>query len=442
MRVGAESGVRRLIILGSTGSIGVQTLEVVTHLNSLHARGEFPFRFEVVGLAAGRNADATLAQAMTHGVREVALADGKSCERVSAPPGVKVRSGADAAERLVREVECDMVVGAIVGAAGLSATLAAVERGTDVALANKETLVAAGSIVIETARKSGARLLPVDSEHSGVWQALAGATEKAHVAEALGTGHRALDASQGVARRPQASRLERQAALVPPCEVGADVSRVILTASGGALRNKTKEQVENATPEDALAHPTWNMGAKVTIDTASLTNKALEVIEAHWLFGLEADRIGVVVHPQSIIHAVVEFADGSSIAQMGVPTMCTPIQVAIAYPHRVSGKLGAVSLASASRLDFIEPDLGRFPALELGFRVAREGGTSGAVFNAANEAAVEAFLARKIPFGKIARLSRAAMDEIGVSEVRSLDDVYAADREARRFVGKALGIGH
>lgn len=393
---------RRLLILGSTGSIGVQTLDVVRHLNAAHARGEFPFRFEVAGLAAGRNADALIAQAMTHGVRRLALAEAPRGVP-DAPPGITIDTGADAAERLVRETPCDMVVGAMVGAAGLPATLAAVELGIDVALANKETLVAAGELVVAAATRSGARLLPVDSEHSGVWQCLAGASQ-----------------------------------LAPPFRAGPEIIRVILTASGGALRRLTREQMDAATPEQALAHPTWSMGAKVTIDSASLTNKALELIEAHWLFGLEADRLGVLIHPQSVIHALVEYADGSTIAQLGAPDMRTPIQVAVAHPHRVPGLIAHASLAQIARLDFEPPDPGRYPALAGGYRVIREGGTCGAIFNAANEAAVEAFLARRIPFGRIARLSAGAIDELGAAPIRALGDVLEADREARRYVSARL----
>jgi 1-deoxy-D-xylulose-5-phosphate reductoisomerase len=401
----------------------------VQHLNTLHARGGFPFRFEVVGLAAGRNADALFAQAMTHGVKRVALCEpAKGGAPISPPSGVTLMQGADAAERMVRETACDMVVGAIVGSAGLPAMLTAAEMGIDIALANKETLVAAGSLVVAACARSGVRLLPVDSEHSGVWQCLAGASA---VPPTCGSGQVGADA-RGSTDFAEPKSVARLAA--PPFVVGPDVSRVVLTASGGALRRMSREQMESATPEQALAHPTWSMGAKVTIDSASLTNKALEVIEAHWLFGLEAERIGVLIHPQSVVHALVEFADGSSIAQLGAPDMRTPIQIAIAHPDRVPGRVGHASLSRAGRLDFEEPDLERFPALSGGFRVVREGGTSGAIFNAANEAAVEAFLARKIPFGRIARLSAAAMDEIGSSSVRDLADALKADQEARRFV--------
>ncbi|HBS27961.1 MAG TPA: hypothetical protein DEB06_00580 [Phycisphaerales bacterium] len=226
--------------------------------------------------------------------------------------------------------------------------------------------------------------------------------------------------------------------LCPPCVLDDRVARVVLTASGGALRDRPRERVYHATPADALAHPTWSMGAKVTIDSASLTNKALEVIEAHWLFGLESARIGVLVHPQSIVHSFVEFADRSVIAQLGAPDMRTPIQYALSFPQRPPGCSRGLDWAALRRLDFDQPDLERFPALGLGFRVVDEGGTSGAVLNGANESAVEAFLAKRIPFGRIAELAAGAMDELGVSALRDLGDVFEADREARRFVGSRL----
>jgi len=395
---------RRIILLGSTGSIGVQTLDVLAHLNALNARGEYPQRFEVVGLAAGRNADALLAQVPGWGVRDIALANGNRGAPLSLP-GVRVRTGPDAAERLVREVECDVVLAAMVGFAGLPATLAAAELGRDVALANKETLVAAGELVVQTARRTGAKLLPVDSEHSAVWQCLASG---------------------------------RMGPVCPPCAIGSDVKRVILTASGGALRDRSKAEIARATPEDALAHPTWSMGAKVTIDTASLTNKALELIEAHWLFGLGTDRLGALVHPQSIVHSIVEFADESSIAQLGTPDMRTPIQVALCHPERVAGRAPAINWQALSRLDFRAPDLDRFPSLAHGFNVIDRGGTAGAVFNAANEKAVEAFLERKIPFGRIPELQSEALERVGVSPIRDLADALEADAQARRCVSLSL----
>lgn len=412
---------RRVIILGSTGSIGTQTLDVVAHLNRLAAGGS-GVRYEVVGLAGGENVKLLAEQARVFGVRDVAMASGR--RDVAAmfghePP--RLHQGPDAAEQLVRAVEADVVVAAIVGAAGLPATLAAVELGRDVALANKETLVAAGEVVVPTARASGSRLLPVDSEHSALWQAMQGP----------GPG------------------------MVPPMVCGAEVSRVVLTASGGALRHLSKAGAYNASVEQALAHPTWSMGAKVTLDSASLTNKAFEVIEAHWLFGLESRRIGVMIHPQSIVHSMVEYADGSVMAQLGSPDMRTPIQYALTYPGRPEGCSAKMDWSKLRALSFEEPDLERFPALRLAYRVIDEGGTSGAVFNAACEEATLVFMrsgegkalvgagdekpAAGIAFGRIPELAEEAMDAVGFSPLRGLADALAADAEARRFVRGRLG---
>ncbi len=393
---------RRLLVLGSTGSIGVQTLEVVAHLNALPDDAPAP-RYDVVGLAAGSKGEALFEQARAHRVRELALARGSGH---TAPEGASLRTGADAAERLVREVDADVVLAAMVGYAGLPATLAAVEAGRDVALANKETLVAAGSIVTEACARTGAALLPVDSEHAAVWQALA-------------------SRPAGPAR--------------PPFAVGADVERIILTASGGALRTRSREETYNASVEDALAHPTWDMGAKVTIDSASLTNKALELVEAAWLFGVGADRLGVLVDPASVVHAIVEYADGSSIAQLGAPDMKAPIQYALTHPDRPPGCAAKLRWDELGALELTPPDGDRFPALRLGYEVIRTGGTLGAVFNAANERAVEAFLERSIPFGRIGELVESAMREVGSSPVRALADVEEADAEARRAVASLLG---
>lgn len=408
---------RRIILLGSTGSIGRQTIDVVAGLNALAEKGEHDTRYQIVALAAGKDHDALLAQAASLDVRHAALASSPRLADTARGRGLNLREGLDSALRLVQEVECDIVLSAIVGSAGLPATLAAVEMGRQVALANKETLVAAGTLVVAAARRTGAGLMPVDSEHSAIWQCLA--------------GHHC--AVTGATKSPRAS-------LVPPLSLDGQVSRLILTASGGALRSRPKSEVYHATPDDALKHPTWSMGAKVTIDSASLTNKALEIIEAHWLYDLPASRIGALVHPQSIVHSFVEFVDGSVIAQLGSPDMRTPIQFALTFPAHATGRAPGLDLSSMSRLDFSPPDLDRFPALALGWRVIEEGGTSGAVFNAANEAAVEAFLARQIPFGRIAELSAQAMDELGVSPVRDLADVLAADAEARRFVRSQLGV--
>lgn len=417
---------KRIIILGSTGSIGTQTVEVVEHLNRLCDRGEHGTRYRVVGLAAGRNGGLLLEQGARLGVRDLALS---SPGDWAAAGGASLRVGPGAPERLVREVACDVVLAAMVGSAGLPATLAAVELGRDIALANKETLVAAGVLVVPAAVKSGSRLLPVDSEHCGVWQCLAG---------------------DGCGRAP-----------CPPLAAGAEVARVVLTASGGPFRTWERERIERATVQEALNHPTWSMGPKVTIDSASLTNKALEVIEAHWLFGLGAERIGVVVHPQSIVHALVEYSDGNVLAQLAPPDMRTPIQCALTWPGRAGGVSRKIDWRALGGLEFAEPDLERFPALGVGFEVVRRGGTAGAVFNAANEAAVEAFLSghdlgagagaatgraracppvRPIAFGRIAELSSRALEEVGVSALNSLDDAVRADAEARRFVERMLAV--
>ncbi len=392
---------RRIIILGSTGSIGTQTLEVVTHLNALHARGLFQHRVEVVGLAAGKGAALLSDQASAFGVREVAIAEGNGVEI----PGVHVRRGTDAAERLVREVECDVVLAAIVGSAGLPATLAAVQLGRDVALANKETLVAAGSLVVPASHQSGAKLLPVDSEHAAVWQCL-----------------------QGFCEAPALKQ--------PP----RSVRRVILTASGGPFRTATSQQIAGATREQALKHPTWTMGAKVTIDSASLMNKALEIIEAHWLFALPGENIEAAVHPQSAAHAIVEFEDASMVAQLATPDMRGPIQTALTWPSRVASLVKPMPIGSGPMsLQFEAPDLQRFPLLATAYRAIREGGTSGAILNAANEEAVLAFLRDDaMRFGRISELVLDAIDAVSTSPLKSLDDALDADRRARAVVRDRL----
>jgi 1-deoxy-D-xylulose-5-phosphate reductoisomerase len=390
---------RRLIILGSTGSIGTQTLEVVEHLNALHDAGRSDVRYRVVGLAAGRNVPRLLEQAARFDVPRVAIADGDAVS--GAPAGLRVDRGPDAAERLVRETECDVVLAAMVGAAGLPATLAAVEAGRDVALANKETLVAAGGLVVPGAKRTGAHLLPVDSEHGGVWQCLCG----------------------------------HSGPVCPP--MVADVKRLVLTASGGPFREWTRERIEAATPEEALRHPTWSMGPKVTIDSASLMNKALEIIEAHWLFGVPVDRIEALIHPQSIVHAFVEFVDGTLLAQLAAPDMRAPIQHALTWPGRAPGLANPLDVLTLRDLRFEAPDLSRFPALAFAGEAIRRGGTAGAVLNAANEAAVQAFLAGRLPFGGISRLVAHAMEKVPVRPLTSLADCLDADAEARRRVEEA-----
>ncbi|MEL7062074.1 MAG: 1-deoxy-D-xylulose-5-phosphate reductoisomerase [Acidobacteriota bacterium] len=405
----------RVIVLGSTGSVGTQTLEVIAHLNTLHARGEHDRGYKVVGLAAGRNVESVIHQALTHGVEHVAIAELHDDARTAIEaslPGVTKRSGTDAAVELVEEVEADMVVAAIVGVAGLPATLRAVELGRDVVLANKETLVAAGELVVQTAARFGASLLPIDSEHAGVWQCLV----------------------------PRSVTPDEAAAIRPPLRAGDDVIRVTLTASGGAFRDLPDDQLDDAPPEAALKHPTWDMGAKVTVDSASLTNKALELIEAHWLFGLGADRLDAVIHPTSTIHALAQFADGSVIAHLGDPDMRTPIQCALTWPSRAAGLSTALDLLALPRLEFSAIDPQRYPAIPAAFAVIEQGGTTGAVFNAANERTVEAYLAGAARFADVRRLPIAAIDAVGASAANDLTDVMAADAEARRFVDAELGV--
>ncbi len=395
---------RRVLILGSTGSIGTQTIEVIEHLNALHAQGLWPTRFEVVGLAAGRNADALARQADQLDVRDVAICSGD----VQLAEG-NVRRGPDAAAELVHDVDCDLVLAAMVGFAGLPATLEATNRGIDVALANKETLVAAGELVVPAAVRTGAAILPVDSEHSAIWQCLGGVHWT------------------GGDPSPR-----------PPVDLSMHVESLILTASGGPFREKTADEVYSATPDDALRHPTWSMGPKVTVDSASLTNKAFEIIEAHWLFGLPGHRIRVLVHPQSIVHSLVTFDDGTMIAQLGAPDMRTPIQYALTFPKRAPACGHNLSPAALSDLSFAEPDTDRFPALRLAQDVIDRGGTAGAVFNGANERAVELFLDRRIPFGRIAELTAEAVRTIGSSPLRDLNDAVEADRAARALIDRAV----
>jgi 1-deoxy-D-xylulose-5-phosphate reductoisomerase len=408
----------RIILLGSTGSIGTQTLEVVSAINQAAFEGRFPRRIEVVGLAAGSDPYALAEQAAAFGVGDIAMARDDTESQFRLDP-FRARFGEDAAERLVREVECDLVISSIVGFAGLGATLAAVELGRDVALANKETLVAAGALVTQVAQRTGSRLLPIDSEHSGVWQCLLGLSSQAE-----------------------------SGALVPPCALSEQVRRVTLTASGGALRDWPLDKLETATAKDALAHPTWSMGPKVTIDCASLMNKALELIEAHWLFGLKSDRLGAIVHPQSIVHAFVETSDGSVLAQLGAPDMRTPIQIALTYPDRAPIAHARLDLATLSTLDFRPVDEKRYPAYALARRVMDapdSKGSLGAILNAANEEAVAAFMKGEIDFGAIARVVGEAMVSVKARPVRSLADVLGADAEARMWtrtrVRKTVNVG-
>ena len=383
---------RRLVVLGSTGSIGVNTLDVVAHLNRSKSAP-----VKVTGLAAGRSVDTLIKQAKAFDVAAVAIADpaGETALR-NALPGATVYAGPNASTRLMQDVDATDVAAAVVGSAGLPATMVAAQRGMTIGLSNKETLVAAGALVTPTVRRHNASLIPVDSEHSAIFQCLVG-------------------------------------------QKHGDIKRIVLTSSGGPFRQTAKADMLKATVKEALNHPTWNMGPKITIDSATMMNKALEIIEAHWLFDLPADKIDVIVHPQSIVHSFVEFEDHSVLAQLGPPDMRTPIQYALTYPDRPVGCSRAMDWSTLSSLVFEPPDHDRFPSLKLAYDVIEAGGTAGAVFNAANEAAVEAFLAERIRFGEIVSLVGEALAAISPQPVDSLDTVLAADAAARAFVRERAG---
>ena len=373
----------RVAILGSTGSIGTSALDVLRQLGA---------GFELVGLAANTQWDALARQIAEFRPRRAVLASAEHlpslAERV-AGNGVALACGPDAVADLAADADVDVVLNAIVGAAGLRPALAALRAGKTLALANKECMVMAGELLNRVADESGARIIPVDSEHSAVFQAM------------------------------QAGR-------------ASEVRTVWITASGGPFRTLPADQLDAVTPEQALRHPNWAMGPKVTVDSATMMNKALEVIEAKWLFRLGVSQIRVLIHPQSIVHSLVEFCDGSTIAQLGVPDMRVPIQYALTYPERRPGPVAAANLAQVGRLDFEEPDLERFPALGLGYRAAEAGGTMGAVLNAANEAAVRAFLDGRLAFPAIARLVAGVMDRHRVVHPVTAEAIDDADRWARQ----------
>ncbi len=377
---------RRLIVLGATGSIGRSTLDVVRHL---HAIGSH--RFRIVGVAAGRSAGELATIAAEFGAEAAALAGDDAIDAL--PRGTRLFRGRDAALEMVDAVARpgDMVMAAMVGFAGLAPTLRAIERGCTVALANKETLVAAGALVTDALRRHGATLLPVDSEHSAIAQCL-----------------------RDAGSRP--------------------IRRIVLTASGGPFRTWPLERMARATPEEALRHPTWSMGAKNTIDSATMMNKALEIIEAHWLFDLPEARIEAIIHPQSIVHGFVEFEDRSVIAQLSPPDMRLPIQYALTHPTRVEGCTPILDFEAMRTLVFEPVDRERFRAIDLARRVVRDGGSAGATFNAANEEAVAAFLRGDIAFGRIAAIVEEALDALPPAPVTGFDDIARADAEARRFV--------
>jgi 1-deoxy-D-xylulose-5-phosphate reductoisomerase len=381
---------RNIVVLGSTGSIGQSTLEVI-------AGCERPLR--AVALSAHRSLKQLVEQTQHYKPRWAVAADAAEAKRFDwsgLPRETQLLVGEDGIRHVVSQPEVDVVLAAIVGSAGLEGTWAALEAGKTVALANKETLVMAGPLVLTLAAERGAKLLPVDSEHSAVFQAL------------------------------RAGRRD-------------EVRRIILTASGGPFRGYSRERLEGVTVKEALAHPTWQMGPKITVDSATMMNKALEIIEARWLFDLRPEQIEVVIHPQSIVHSLVEYIDGSVVAQLGPPDMKLPIQYALTYPERCGGLAPRLDLAAGLRLDFEPPDGDRFPALALGHEVAKAGGTAGAVLNAANEAAVAAFLEGNLHFTRIVSACRQVLEHHEFDPSPTLAQLLRLDGWARKELAKWIG---
>ena len=379
---------RRIAILGSTGSIGKSALSVVKNLDG----------FEAWAISGMSQMELLEQQAKEFSPRFVVAADDSLNHQITAADfangdTTELLTGRQGLIQIASAPEVDIVLAAIVGFAGLESAMAAVKCGKQLALANKETLVVAGHLITSLAKESGTKILPVDSEHSAIFQAMQAGKEK-------------------------------------------EVSKVILTASGGPFRSAPKESLSSVTVEQALDHPTWEMGQKISIDSATMMNKALEIIEAKWLFGLAADQIEVVIHPQSLVHSMVTFADQSTIAQISPPDMRLPIQYAFTWPDRVPGPAPAMDWSQACQLDFMPPDFDRFPALRLGFEVAEKGGSSGAVVNAANEAAVDAFLKSELSFTDIVTACREVLEHHNFEAHPSFEQLVAADRWAREEISK------
>ncbi|MBX6367512.1 MAG: 1-deoxy-D-xylulose-5-phosphate reductoisomerase [Rhodospirillales bacterium] len=380
---------KRLTILGSTGSIGCSTLDLVSRA---------PESFAVEALVAGRNAVKLAEQARQFRAKVAVIADDReyrSLKAALAGTGIEVAAGrtavVEAAER-----PSEWVMAAVVGAAGLAPTLSAIRRGAVIALANKEVLVCAGSLVIAEARRHGATILPVDSEHNAIFQVF------------------------------EAGRREA-------------IERIVLTASGGPFREKSVEVMERASPEEAVAHPNWRMGAKISVDSATMMNKGLELIEAHHVFQFPEERIDILVHPQSVVHGMVCYTDGSMLAQLGSPDMRTPIAYTLAWPERMPAPVRRLDLAQLGKLTFEPPDPERFPALRLARAALREGGGAPTILNAANETAVHAFLSRQIGFRDIARVVERTLEALPDRALAGLEDVYALDREARETAARFVG---
>ncbi len=390
---------KRLAILGATGTIGVNTLDVVAR---------HPDRFEVLALSAHRHTERLFDQCVLFRPRWAAVPDPQRGAKLqsrlrAAGCPTEVLTGDESLELIAARPEVDTVMAAIVGAAGLRATLAAVRHGKTVLLANKESLVMAGGLFMAEVRRSGAVLLPIDSEHNAIYQSL-------------------------------------------PANYSGDFSksgvrRIILTASGGPFRELPMTELHGVTPDQACAHPNWVMGRKISVDSATMMNKGLEVIEAHWLFNAAAECIEVVIHPQSVVHSLVEYTDGSLIAQLGNPDMRTPIAHALAYPERIEAGVMPLDLCQVARLSFERPDVRRFPCLPLAFAALRQGGTAPATLNAANEVAVAAFLDGRLAFDRIPRLISEVLDSTEHGPADSLDDVFAADRAARALAATVAEAG-
>lgn len=384
-----KTGIQDIILLGSTGSIGTSTLNCIRR---------YPDRFRVVGLTAGNNAGLLARQIEEFHPAGVCLGDSDAAGELEGILGEHVRCycGDEGLVQLLEETESDIVVNALVGAVGLRPTVAALKKGNRVALANKESLVIGGELITALLNSGRGELVPVDSEHSAILQCLSG--------------------TKGT----------------------TDVESIILTASGGPFRTREAGTFDLISPEEALDHPTWSMGRKITIDAATLMNKGFEVIEAHHLFSISYERLRVCIHPQSIIHSMVEFHDGAILAQLGCPDMELPIQYALAWPERLPMEGKRLSLAEAGRLDFCDPDFDRFPCLKLCIDAGTRGGTAPAVVNAANEVAVAAFLDNKIRFGDIARIVATALDVHTVMDATTLEAVEKADAATRRYTHETI----
>ncbi len=385
--------VSQLTILGSTGSIGVSTLDVVAR---------HPERYRVIALTAQSQDNILFEQCTRFSPRYAVLLDETAAARLQqrialTDLGTEVLCGVAALERVASLPEVDTVMAAIVGAAGLRPTLAAAYAGKKILLANKEALVMAGQVFMDAVNNNNATLLPIDSEHNAIFQALPYNYSRHHAGGLAASG----------------------------------VSKILLTASGGPFLKTTMSALQSVTPEEACAHPNWIMGRKISVDSATMINKGLEVIEAHWLFNAPADLIQVVVHPQSVVHSLVQYVDGSVLAQLGNPDMRTPIAHALAYPERIEAGVEPLDLLKVGALDFVAPDLTRFPCLALAYEALRAGGTLPAVLNAANEVAVAAFLSKKIPFLAISSLIDGVLTNSTVESIGTLEDVFRADEGAR-----------